>query len=351
MEFDLNDPEQALKAFEADLNGQTTEPPNGGAIDPDKAAAEAKAAQEAADAAAAAEAAAAAAQAASAKKDGAAAGETTQVDESNAEGVLARDGKNVIPFSVLKSERDRAARAEQLAKESADRIAALEAQLAAGNQGAKQGEGARTPDAAAEAAHPSDEEMEALKEDFPTVYQALKASQTLIKSLEAKLQPVEEDRRQQQAERERTVAEQVQDAIDATPKLAHIRSTDKERYEAAQQFDAVLRANPKWAGKPMAERFARVVELVEMEHGAIEIPGAKPPTAQKTPEELKQEAIAAAKATAKGTVPTSLSDFPAGTPVAQSEQEAVAAMSPAQLADKFARMTPDQMDAYLSNLS
>lgn len=33
MEFDFNNPEQVLKAFEVDMNGQTAKAPNGGAID------------------------------------------------------------------------------------------------------------------------------------------------------------------------------------------------------------------------------------------------------------------------------------------------------------------------------
>ncbi|NSX14955.1 hypothetical protein HTY52_12805 [Cupriavidus taiwanensis] len=349
MEFDLNDPEQALKAFEADLNGQTSELPAGGASDPGKVAAEAKDAQEAADAAAAAEA-AAAAQAASTQKQGAAAGETTQDDESDAEGVLARDGKNVIPYSVLKGERERAARAEELARNAEAQIAELKAQLAAGNQGATPGESARTAGAAPEAEALSEEELEAIREDFPTMYKALRAQQATIAALQTKLQPVEQEREQ----RVRTEAEEraiaVRDAIDATPKLAHIQATDQKLFAAAQRFDAVLREDPDWAGKPLAERFAHVVTLIETTHGAIEIPGAKPPTAQKTPDQLKQEALAAAQATAKGTVPTSLSDFPAGSPPAQSETQALEAMSQAQLADKFARMSPDQVDAFLSNL-
>lgn len=350
MEFDLNDPEQALKAFEADQNGQSIGQPSGGPSEAEKAAAEAKAAQEAAEAKAAEEAAAAATQAASAQKEGAAAGETTQDDESDAEGVLARDGKNVIPYSVLKGERERAARAEQLAKDAEAQIADLKAQLAAGNQGATPGDSARTTGAAPEAEALSEEELEAIREDFPTMYKALKAQQATIAALQTKLQPVEQEREQ----RVRTEAEEraiaVRDAIDATPKLAHIQATDPKLFAAAQRFDTVLREDPDWAGKPLAERFAHVVTLIETTHGAIEIPGAKPPTAQKTPEDLKKEAQAAAAKAAKPAVPSSLSDFPAGSPPAQDETQALEAMSQAQLADKFARMSPDQVDAFLSNL-
>ncbi|WP_458763662.1 hypothetical protein [Cupriavidus basilensis] len=348
MEIDLNDPEQAYKAFMAAESGSATESPNGGVVAPDKDA-EAKAAQEAAEAAAAAkeaEEAAAAAKAAEAAKV-----DTQQANnESNAEGVLARDGKNIIPFSVLRTERERAARAEQLAKEFAEKIAALEARLAAGNQGAKTGEGARTTEAAAEVVAMTPEELESFKEDFPTQYKVYMAQQATIQALKDKLQPVEEDLAKQQEEQRVAVETMVNDAIDATPKLAHIRATDKELYAAAQQFDAVLRTQPKWAGKTLAERFARVVELVESEHGAIEIPGATPVTLQKTPEQLKKEAEALASKTAAKPAPNSLSDFPAGDPPAQSETDALETMTHAQLADKFAKMSPDQLDAYFNSI-
>ena len=343
MEFDLNDPEQLLKAFNDAESGKDVTLPSGAADTSTAEADAAKAAQEAADAAAAAEAAKAKEQ----QGQGAAV-EATQVNDSNAEGVLARDGKNVIPYSVLRGERERAARAEQLAKDAEAQIADLKAQLAAGNQGATPGESARTTGAAPETEALSEEELEAIREDFPTMYKALKAQQSTIAALQTKLQPVEQEREQ----RVRTEAEEreiaVRDAIDATPKLAHIQANDPKLYAAAQRFDTVLRQDPDWAGKPLAERFAHVVTLLETTHGAIEVPGAKPNATQKTPEELKKEAEAAA-AKAKPTVPTSLSDFPAGTPPAQSETDALESLTPLQLGDKFARMTPAQLEAYLNS--
>lgn len=347
MDIDLNDPEAVLKAFNDVESGKDVTLPSGTPETPPAESEADKAAREAAEAAAAAEAAKAKEESGQGATD-----DATQGNDSNAEGVLARDGKNVIPYSVLKSERERASRAEQLAKESADKIAALEAQLAAGNQGAKPGESARTNPAATEVDDLSDEDMEALREDFPTMHKAIMAQRATIKALQAQIQPVEEDRRQREKSEADKRADAVRDAIDATPKLAHIQATDPERFAAAQQFDQVLRANPKWAGKPMAERFARVIELVEQEHGAIEVPGANPNTAQKTPEELKKDAQAAAAAAAKAkpSVPTSLSDFPAGSPPAQSETEALESLTPLQLADKLARMTPAQQEAYFNSL-
>lgn len=269
--------------------------------------------------------------------------QTTQEQKQQAaepEGVATKDGKHVIPYSVLKSERERANRAEQLAREAQERLTALEKAA-----GAKNGEGARTEqqEQLPEVADLSPEDLASLKEDFPTVYKALMATQAATKAVEERLsRPVQEI----QEERHRTVVESVQDAIDSVPKMAHIQATDKDTFELAKQFDATLRAQPAWAGKPLAERFAKVVEMVEAVNGAITLPTSQK---QPSPEELKAAALALAQQSAKKTgtsVPTSLSDFPAGDPPAQSTEDEMEKLTPMQLAEKFSRMTPDQMDAY-----
>jgi hypothetical protein len=48
--------------------------------------------------------------------------------------------------------------------------------------------------------------------------------------------------------------------------------------------------------------------------------------------------------------PASLSDFPGGMPPSQSEIESIEKMDVADLGAKFARMTPQQQEAYLNNL-
>lgn len=273
-----------------------------------------------------------------------------QQDDPEPQGVATKDGKHVIPYTVLKGERERAIRAEQLLQEAQQRLAELQTQPA-GNQGAKPGESARTePNSFASDLSPED--LELLKEDFPTVYKAIKAAEAQFQLLESKLQPVENSVRQAEAERVKSVTESVQDAIDSIPKLSHIQATDPEAFNLAVQFDAALRDQPAWTGKSFAERFQKATEMVEAAIGEIKVPGQVPP-AQKTPEQLKAEALqAAAKAakTNRTNVPTSLSEAPAGIPAAQDERQAADEMSPLQLAEKFASMTPDQMDAYFRTL-
>lgn len=263
-------------------------------------------------------------------------------EEREPQGIATKDGKHVIPYSVLQSERTRAAQAEKELQETRARLAELQAAATAPKDAAKTGDAA-TPETSTEEA----DRLAQLAEDFPTVAEELKANRALIKALEAKFGSLEEKDKQAEAQRADQVAMTVQEAIDSLPKMAHIQAANPEAFELAKQFDTALRARPDWADKPMAERFAKVVDLVEASMGEIAIPGQSKPS--EDPAALKK-AAAEKLATAEKAVPTSLSQFPAGAPAAADEAAAVEQMSTTQLAAKMARMTPDQIDAYFANL-
>lgn len=314
--IDFSDPEQLAQAFE---QLEASEPPNE-EVKAEKAAATEEKTQQEADKASA---------------------------EPEPEGVATKDGRHVIPYSVLKSERERATRAEQIAAEMRERVEKLETMVQQGSQGAKQGESARTTEAPE--SEISQDDLEDLKENFPTVYKAVMGMQAKAQHLESKLQPVEETVKSQAEEQARSNAETVQDAIDSVPKLAHIQANDPAAFELAKQFDATLRDTTAWKDRPISERFAKVAEMVETAMGPIEIPGSKQAPTQA---ELRKAAEAKAAQAARGraNVPTSLSEFPAGQHAAQDEREAAEQLTPVQLAEKFARMTPEQMDAYFQEL-
>ena len=279
--------------------------------------------------------------------------EAQAAPEVEPEGVATKDGKHVIPYSVLRSERERATRAEQVAKDANDRLAALEAQVKAGTPQANNGDNADTKTAIPDVQALSPEDLEALKEDFPTVYRAVMASMAAAKALEARMNPIAESVQNDNAARARTEQEVVQDAIDSVPKMAHLQASNDASFALAKQFDAALRAQSAWIGKPLAERFAKVIEMVESATGAIDVPGSQKPAPQPTAEELKALAQATAAKAAKKTgsdVPLSLSEFPVGTPAASDEAEAAQNMTVQQLADKFTAMSPEQMDAYFQTL-
>jgi len=253
--------------------------------------------------------------------------------------------KHVIPYSVLQSERTRAAQAERELQDARAQLAALQSAATDPKPTAKTGAPADTLEVSKE----DEERLALLEEDFPTVAAELKATRALVKELAAKLQPLQESTEEIAAQRAAQQAMTVQEAIDTVPKLAHIQSANPEAFELAQQFDNTLRARADWAGKPMTERFNKVIELVEASLGAIAIPGQPSPPAAQDQEALK--AAAAAKvASAPKAVPTSLSQFPAGEPVAVDETAAMEQMTSVQLAAKMARMTPDQLEAYFAKL-
>ena len=273
-------------------------------------------------------------------------------DESNAAGVATRDGKHVIPYSVLKSERERASRAEQMLNEMKERVAYFENLAKNGSEKAKdEGADASTSDEPP-AGDFSEADLETLRDDFPTVYRAVKAAMAKAAQLEDTLKPIRETAEATEAERARSTADAVQEAIDAVPKLAHIQANNAEAFELAKQFDRTLRDQAVWKDRPMSERFQKVTEMVEAALGQIEIPGAAQRSSTNTGDlsaKAKAKAAAASKA-GKTDVPNSLSEFPAGQHAAQDEREEAQNLTSVQLAEKFSRMTPDQMDEYFSNL-
>jgi hypothetical protein len=280
----------------------------------------------------------------------------TETAEAEAAGVATKDGKHVIPYSVLQSEREQKVRANTLLQEMTQRVTALEQSLQAAAKGANTGAAPRAAEAvAADAPAMSDADLEALKEDFPTVYKALKATMAHAASLEAQVREQANFRQEVEGASQRDVEMTVQEAIDSVPKLAHIQAADPATFALAQQFDDTLKNTPAWASKPMQERFAKVIEMVEAANGAIDLPGGKstPEVPAPNAEDLKKQAQAAAAAAAKATktnVPTSLSEFPVGNPAAETESQALENMTHAQLAEKLGRMTPAQQEAYFATL-
>lgn len=280
----------------------------------------------------------------------------TEPTEAEAAGVATKDGKHVIPYSVLQSEREQKVRANTLLQEMTQRVTALEQSLQAAAKGANTGAAPRAAEAvAADATAMSDADLEALREDFPTVYKALKATMAHAAVLEAQVREQASFRQEVEGASQRDVEMTVQEAIDSVPKLAHLQASDPQTFALAQQFDDTLKNTPAWASKPMADRFAKVIEMVESTNGAIDLPGSKSKQSPPAPnaEDLKKQAqavAAAATKAAKTNVPTSLSEFPVGEPAAQTETEALENMTHAQLAEKLGRMTPAQQEAYFATL-
>jgi hypothetical protein len=252
--------------------------------------------------------------------------------EEKPEGILAKDGKNVIPYSQLETARSRATAAEALAKEQAAEIERLKAE--------------KLPKE--DVATLTDQELDTLEADSPTLARTLRAQQASIQKLTEQLQAVAERQEDQAVVQESEVKSEIQSAIDANPTLAEWQTAeDQTLWNEASRFDKVLRESPAYANKSFAERFTKVVELTQSALG-IETPKAEVELPKLTPEQIK--AAAAAKLKGKPSVPVSSSQIPGGAPPAVDERERVEQMSVHELGNKFMNMTPEQMEAYLTTL-
>ncbi len=256
--------------------------------------------------------------------------------------VKSKDGKHEIPYSVLAKEREDRIRAERMAQELTEQVELLK-------QAKATGESVKTRDLS----EIVDAELLAqMEEESPTVAKTLKALMSTITELDEELGRVKP--LAAQSERESQIQHQVsvEDAISTIPKLLHIRTADPAAFNEVADYDQFLRAQPKWQGKPMQERFEAAVRLYEAANGEIELPNArKAPASQSadTTQAKVDAAIKAAEAQAQG--PHTLSDIPGGVPAASTHEDALTELSSMALTERFLHMSPEQIEAELARLS
>lgn len=257
-----------------------------------------------------------------------------QGQEAPPAGVATRDGKDVIPYTVLEGVRQAKGVLEETVREQAEEIARLKAQVEGGK-----------PEAAKSVTFLTEEQLADVEAETPTLGAALRASQQQIIALTQTVQELTAEREDARRTTEQQIQTSVQEAIDNTPKLAHLQGTDKQGWEQAVAIDVHLRTLPRWKGKPYSERFAEVVRRYEEDYGPIAMPGAPSQTPPKQPEPPKPGAQPSSAAAPTG--PTTLSDLPGGGVPATDEVAALEQMSSLQVTAMFERMTPEQMEAYL----
>jgi hypothetical protein len=253
------------------------------------------------------------------------------VDDADKEAViLARDGKSTIPYSALegaraaKSAAEAAAKAESSARVAAEaKVAELEAMLR------------NTPAMpSAELKEFSQEELAALEDDFPNQATAIRAMQS---ELAQQRHIIAEAERSRQSAQQADLAKDVQDLIDANPKLVHIQSSNPAAWAKMIEIDnALSQSMPN-----MAERFSAVVGAYEASHGVIAVKNSTPAA--------KSQGIHEVLASIKPPIPNSLSDLPGGSAVESADTE-LANLSVMEVSERMGSMTPAQLEKYLNNL-
>lgn len=257
----------------------------------------------------------------------------TLTEEPKPDAILARDGKHLIPITVLDSARDAAktaqanAQAEAAARQAAEqRLAELQAKLDAAQSGDQSSTGKGE-------SMLSQEELAAMQEDFPVIAKTIQAMQDKISQLQSTTS--QQDQSKQVAEAE-VAARTSQDLIDANPKLSHLQTNDPIGWARAVEIDNQLLNNPATANLPLAERFAKAAAAYEAIYGAVPVPA----TSQKQPVQESKKPV----------LPLSMGAIPGGTPPAVDEQSALLAMDGTQATAHFAGMTKEQIERQLDAL-
>ncbi|RTL00415.1 MAG: hypothetical protein EKK59_04500 [Neisseriaceae bacterium] len=254
------------------------------------------------------------------------------------DGVLTKDGKRVIPFSVLdetrKTAQANAQRAKELVAQNERMQAELEA-LRAANQA-----GNTTSKTAAAAVEPySEERIAEVRDNFPEMADLMQRHNALVEQ-------VAKERAAPQApapsapapaastEDQQTAA--VQSLIDQRPLLAQWQAQGSDAWDKAVALDAELREDPAWQGKSPAERFAAVEASIAARYG-LSVPSATPAPA---PAAAPATPSIPADRQAPPVLPT-LSDF-GGTPVV-SQSDLIAGLTNGQAVDKMREMSVEEI--------
>lgn len=251
--------------------------------------------------------------------------------EKEPDGILSKDGKHVIPYDALKSERQ--------AKQD------LQAKLEAATrelEAAKAGKFTQTEINAFEGM--STEQLEEMKEYFPEQYEAQLKQQEVMRLTTQKLRELE------QREDERKIAEAkqsqqtVQETIDNNPVLSHWQRNNPEAWEYCVAQDKIEQQNPINSKLTMAERFEKVVKkaLIDFDHPFPESDKkeSKPQNAPKTAQsEPSKPPI------------NSLSSLKGGEPAEATLRERFDNLSPAEINAAMANMSAKQQDEFLLKLA
>lgn len=248
-------------------------------------------------------------------------------DQQQPEGILARDGKHIIPFARLEA-------AEQRARDYAKQLEELQKAQAAGKP---------DDEAASQAAEGllSDDELAELDSELPALAKVIRAQQAQLTAMAGQVATLSKGH---QTEEDNAQAEAMQEwdaAIKGNPKAAYLDAALAP--DVGERFvNAAAALYPNWSAMPMNERAAAIVRQYEAVHGEIKV------TAVAT--QAAKPAAPGVKAPAIPDVPVSMNGIPGGSAPAVDEAAALLSKSGAELTQDFMKMTPEAIDAVLNRI-
>lgn len=252
-------------------------------------------------------------------------------DTETPEGVLARDGKHIIPYSRLEQ-------AEARAREQAKQIEELQAQLKGKPDGeAKAGEQQGQQDELL-----TDEELDELERDLPAMAKVIRAQQAQIKQLTGQVETLNKAHKSQEEVQVRDAQASWNEALAKNPKAAYLDQSLSP--EVGLKFvNATAALYDNWNNMSDDDRAAAIVRQYEAVHGEIQVKKVagqqdKPAKPAEEPEEKKPD------------VPLSMSGIPGGAAPPVDEAAALAQKSGPELLAHFGKMTPEQIEAQLNRI-
>lgn len=277
--------------------------------------------------------------------------------EPKVDGVLAKDGKNFLPYAELER---RVAAARQQGEEQAraaieaagkEAVEKLQAQLKAKDeQIAQLDKGKKAEPDPIEGI--SEELLTTFREEYPTqakiiepILAAIKQRDTRISELTADLQSERQTRQKSEAE---IAAEEVQALIGANADLDDWQKNRPMLFDLAVDQEAKLMSDKDWVAKNPelakddAKRYDHVVSLVKQ---AVGLPAASP----KNEPDLDRKAQEALDG-AQPQTPRSLSDIKGGSPPATNVEDNLEAVGADQLAAKLLSMDPASRERWFARL-
>lgn len=270
--------------------------------------------------------------------------------------VVARDGKSLIPFTVLHNAREAKEAAEAALGEAMKSNVALVKRL-------KDVEAGRATEAAPEStADDLEAQIAAVREEAPWLVPVMETMLARLRESEERVAQLQQDTVEGDKAEEQRLRREATSALEGNSTLLLWKDEAPELYEEAVRLDRFLRNTPAESKRFMREddsvdfeaRYERCVALVKAAHAGEDIPAPKAiesqakPGAKPAPTPAEVKAAALAKLKGAEPVLTTLTDVPGGAPVAQSEEEAIEAMSVTALGSKLMEMTPDKLQAWLA---
>lgn len=274
-------------------------------------------------------------------------------------GVLAADGKNIIPYDVLKSTREaqataeaQRAQADETARAATAEAEALRAELETLKKG---GTTEEVTTATSDRITNLKAKADAIRDDLPAmaelldgVIEELEDVAGVRKTLEERDAAAKATREQAQKTVEQQQAEAVRAAIDSNPTLAYWEAQKDPAalaaYDRACDEDELLRKDPAWGAKTYDDRFAEAVRRTQ-----LVMPDAPKPPVAPNAAEIAARARKAVR-DAGDFEPNSLTDLPAGAPPGSDPLENLANVDVAVLGNRARDMTDAQIEQLLARV-